>query len=159
MLDIIYVCADNSIIWNFFKCLYLFLRQSETAWTGEGQRRRHRIWSRLQALSCQHRVRGRARTHKLRDYDLSRSWMLNWLSHPGTPNVFLNLLFLRKRECEQGRSRGRRGQRIQSRLCADSREPMWGFEFMNGEMTWAKVRCSTSWATQVPLNVEILTCK
>ena len=47
------------------------------------------IWllnpSRLQPPSGQHRARRRARTHKLRDHDLSRSQTLNQLSHPGTP--------------------------------------------------------------------------
>ena len=28
-----------------------------------------------------------AQTHKLRDHDLSQSWMLNRLSHPGAPNL------------------------------------------------------------------------
>ena len=48
-------------------------------------RRRPRIWSRLQALSCQHRARRGAQTHRLWDHDLSRSRTLNWLSHPGAP--------------------------------------------------------------------------
>ena len=47
------------------------------------ERGRHRIWSRLLALSCQHGARRGARTHELRDRDLSRSWTLNPLSHPG----------------------------------------------------------------------------
>ena len=51
----------------------------------ERERGRHRNWSRLQALSCQHRAGCRARTHEPRDHDLSRSQMLNWLSHPGAP--------------------------------------------------------------------------
>ena len=54
---------------------------------GEGQRERgrHRIWSRLQVPSCQHRARCRARTHTLWDHDLSRSRIPNRLSHPGAP--------------------------------------------------------------------------
>ena len=44
-----------------------------------------RTWNRLQALSCQHRAPGRAWTQEPRDHDLSRSWMLNRLSHPGAP--------------------------------------------------------------------------
>ena len=36
-------------------------------------------------LSCQHRAWRRAWTHKPRDHDLSRSWTLNRLSHPGAP--------------------------------------------------------------------------
>ena len=37
-------------------------------------------------------------------------------------------LFLRERDCEQGRGRKRGRQRIQSRLCTDSREPDLGLE-------------------------------
>ena len=49
------------------------------------ERGRRRIWSRLQALSCQHRAWHGAGTHEPRDHDLSWSWTLNWLSHPGPP--------------------------------------------------------------------------
>ena len=39
-------------------------------------------------LSCQHRAQRGARTHKLRDHDLSQSQMPKD-SHPGTPkNIF-----------------------------------------------------------------------
>ena len=66
---------------------YLFLRQRETEHEqGRGRERgRHRIWSRLQAPSCQHRDRHGARTHRPWDHDLSRSRTLNRLSHPGAP--------------------------------------------------------------------------
>ena len=48
---------------------------------GRGRKRgRHRIQSRLQALSCQHRARHRAWTHKPWDHDLSWSRTLNRLS-------------------------------------------------------------------------------
>ena len=50
---------------------------------------RHRIWNRLQALSCQHRARHGAQTHGRWDHDLSRSQTLNWPSHPGVPVVFI----------------------------------------------------------------------
>ena len=45
--------------------VYLFLRQRETEheWGRVRERGRHRIRSRLQALSCQHRARRRAQTH------------------------------------------------------------------------------------------------
>ena len=46
---------------------------------------RQRIWSRLQALSCQCRAWCRAWTHELWDHDMSWSWTLNQLSHPGAP--------------------------------------------------------------------------
>ena len=75
-------------LFSFFN-VYLFLRQRERdrVRAGEGQRERggHRIWSRLQALSCQHRAWHRAQTHEPWDHDLSWSWTLNQLSHPGTP--------------------------------------------------------------------------
>ena len=45
-------------------------------------------------------------------------------------------------------------QRIQSRLCIDSREPDTGLQPMNYEiMTWAKVGRSNDWATQAPLQL------
>ena len=72
----------------FFKnvrCFYLFLRQRETEHE-QGrvrERGRHRIRSRLQALSCQHRAWCGAQTHGLWDHDLSGSRTLNRLSHPG----------------------------------------------------------------------------
>ena len=51
------------------------------------ERGRHGIWNRLQALSCQHRARRGAWTHRPRDHDLSRSRTPNRLSHPGTPGT------------------------------------------------------------------------
>ena len=55
---------------------------------GEGQRGgRHRIQSRLQALSHQHRAICGAGTHEWRDGDLSWSRTLNWLSHSGAPTL------------------------------------------------------------------------
>ena len=72
----------------YFFNVYLFLRHRETEHEqGRGRERgRHRIRSRLQALSCQHRARRGARTHRPWDHDLSRSWTLNRLSHPGAPS-------------------------------------------------------------------------
>ena len=40
-----------------------------------------------QALCWQQRTQCRAWTHEMWDHDLSWSWMLNWLSHPGAPRV------------------------------------------------------------------------
>ena len=48
-------------------------------------RGRHRIRSRLQAPSCQHRVWRGAQTLGPRDRDLRPGRMLNWLSRPGAP--------------------------------------------------------------------------
>ena len=43
------------------------------------------------------------------------------------------------------------GEKIQSGLCADSREPNLELELTNHKiMTWAKVCHSTGWATQAP---------
>ena len=60
-------------------------RETECEWERGRERGRHRIWSRLQALSCQHRAWCGARTPKLWDHDLSQGQMLNRLSHPGAP--------------------------------------------------------------------------
>ena len=82
----------------FFFNVYLFLRQRETQHEqGRGRERgKHRIWSRLQALSCQHRARRGARAHGWQDRDLSRSWPLNRLSHPGTPRARLSMRAMTK---------------------------------------------------------------
>ena len=64
----------------FFKFIHLlFLREREREHKQERGRERdtHRIWSRLQALSYQHRAQGRARTHEPWDQDLSQSQTLN----------------------------------------------------------------------------------
>ena len=49
------------------------------------ERDTHTIWSRLQALSSQHRARCGARTLEPWDHDLSQSQWLHRLSHPDTP--------------------------------------------------------------------------
>ena len=80
---------------KFFLNIYLFLRDKERRSTSGGgaetERETHRIRSRLQALSCQHRAWCGAWTHEPWDHDLSQSWTLNWLSHPGIPWVVLLL--------------------------------------------------------------------
>ena len=71
---------------NFFNVFLKFISERERQGQGaERERGRHRIQSRLQALSCQPRVRRGAETHEPWDHDLSPSWPLNWLSHPGAP--------------------------------------------------------------------------
>ena len=77
---ILYLKSKTRGCWlaQLAKCLTLFLsfflvfiyfwereRKRASTRVGEGQRERgrHRIWSRLQALSCQHRARGGAWTH------------------------------------------------------------------------------------------------
>ena len=75
----------------FLLFIYIWEREREgereRSMSGGGaERRRHRIWSRLLALSCQHRIWCKAQIHKQRDHDLSQSQMLNWLSHSSTPD-------------------------------------------------------------------------
>ena len=75
----------------------------------------------------------------------------SFLICPPLLNVYLLIYF--GRECEWGKGRERQGQRIWSRLCADSREPDAGLKVMNCEIiTWAEVRHSSNWATQAPLS-------
>ena len=73
----------------FFFNVYLFLRQRETEHERGRvrERGRHRLWSRLQHPSCQHGVWCGAQTHKPWYHDLSWSWSLNRLSHPGAPEL------------------------------------------------------------------------
>ena len=85
---------------SFFN-VYFFLRDRDRdrPWAGERQKGRHRIWNRLQALSCHHRAQRGARTHGPR-YDLSQSQMLSSYSsdttwpHGGNSSPFA---FLRPR--------------------------------------------------------------
>ena len=67
--------------------MFIHFSETETGckWGRGRERGKHRIWSGLQALSCQHRALCRAQTHKPRDHDLSWSQMLDRLSHPGAP--------------------------------------------------------------------------
>ena len=70
----------------------LILRERQSVSKGGGREKgRHRIQSRLQALSCQHRARHGAPTHRPWDHDLSRSLRLTQLSHPGAPIFSHNL--------------------------------------------------------------------
>ena len=148
---------------------YLREREQERArafkW-GEAEREGDRIRSKLQALSCQNRAPHGTQTHKLWDHDLSWSWTLNRQSHPGTPplakHLKICLMFIyfwenkrdRETEHEQGRGREREGDtesEAGSRLWAVSPELDTGLEPTDCEiMTWAKVRCLTNWASQVP---------
>ena len=68
-----------------FICVWERERQTECEQGRGRERGRHRIQSRLQPLSCQHRARRRAWTHEPWDHDLSWSQTLNQLSHPGAP--------------------------------------------------------------------------
>ena len=73
--------------------IYFWDRERQSMNEEGSERGRHRIWSRLRALSCQHRAQHGARTHEVWDIDLSQSRMLNWQSHPGAPNIIISLKF------------------------------------------------------------------
>ena len=72
---------DEQLSISFFCNVYLFLRErererereSEHKWGRVRERGRHRMQSRLQAPSCQHRAWCGAWTHELQDHDLSPS--------------------------------------------------------------------------------------
>ena len=76
------------IFFNILMFIYFWERERQTqSEQGRGRERgRHRIRSGLQGLSYQHRVQHRAPTHQPWDYDLSQSWMLKRMSHPGAPS-------------------------------------------------------------------------
>ena len=112
---------------------------------GKGRERgRHRIRSRLQALSCQHRARCGAQTHGPRDHDLSRSWTLNWLSHPGAPvNLFFLMFIYFWQRQRQSVSRGGAEREGDTESKAASR--LWAVSCQHRAMsceimTWAEVR-------------------
>ena len=73
-------------------------RQSVRGGGAERERGRHRIWSRLQALSCQQRAQCRARTHRPRDHHLSQSRTLNWATQAPLFNFFLTFIYFWERE-------------------------------------------------------------
>ena len=75
---------------SMFLMFYFWERKTEREQGMDRERGRHRIWSRLQGLSYQHRAWRGAWTHELWDQDLSWSRTLNRLNHPGTPiSIFL----------------------------------------------------------------------
>ena len=55
--------GDSSPLQSFL--MFIFERETEGEWEWGRERGRHRIGSRLQAPSCQHRARRGARTHGL----------------------------------------------------------------------------------------------
>ena len=69
-------------------CIHFWERERQHEQGRGGERGRHRIRSRLQALSCQHRVQCGAWMHEPWDRDLSQSQRLNQLIHPGAQNLF-----------------------------------------------------------------------
>ena len=90
-------CSTSSLVFsaihvrlNFFFLMFIYFwnRETEHEWGRGRERGRHRIKSRLQALSCQHRAQRGARTHKPWDHDLSWSRTVNRLSHPDALLLF-----------------------------------------------------------------------
>ena len=77
LLLIFLICMSVSY---FFIFMFILERWTEHEWGRGRERGRHRIWSRLQALSFQHRPQCGARTDELWDRDLSWSQVLNRLS-------------------------------------------------------------------------------
>ena len=74
-------------------------------------------------------------------------------------SLFKNVLFIFERERVRKRGRGveREGTEDRNRLCTVSSEPNVGLELSNCEITtWAEVKHSTNWATQVPCNLVFL---
>ena len=62
-LKMVSLIQDISELWIFFN-VYLSLRERETELKQKGaERETHRIWSKLQALSCQHRAWRGAQIH------------------------------------------------------------------------------------------------
>ena len=115
--------------------MYLFLEtETECEWGRGREKESHRIWSRLQVPSCQHRAPCGARTHEPWDHDMSRSRMLNRWSHPGALVIYF------ERECK-GRRAERGRERIPGRLHTVSTEPHTGLKLTNCEiMTWAEIK-------------------
>ena len=85
-------CQNKKKLIIYFFNVLMFIFEGETEHEqGRGRERgRHRIQSRLQALSLQHRARHGAWTHRPWDHDLSWSWTLlktDWVSH--APQVWI----------------------------------------------------------------------
>ena len=72
--------STTSLLKIFLIVLFSFWERDSMS-SGGAERGRHRIRSKLQDPSSQHRPWHGARIHEPRDYDLSRNRMLNQLSH------------------------------------------------------------------------------
>ena len=71
----------------FLMPIYFWERETELKWRRGRESGRYRIWSRLQALSCQHRAWCGAWTQEPSDHDLSWSQALNQQSHTGATST------------------------------------------------------------------------
>ena len=89
-LDRLRNCGNVDLFSLNFFLMFIYFWDREREQERGRERRKHKIWSRLQALSCQLRVQNGAQIYELRDHDLSQSQTLNQLSHLGTPKyIFL----------------------------------------------------------------------
>ena len=91
--------VDFIYLWYYiyiFLTFIHFLIETECEWGRGREQGRHRIRSELQALNWQHRAWHGAQTQGPRDHDMSRSWPLNRLSHPGAPmsTIFLKMVLV-----------------------------------------------------------------
>ena len=134
--------------------MLIFERESERV-HGRGRGRgTYRIWSKLQALSCQHSPMWGSNPWAMRLWPELKLDIYQ-LSHPGTPNFFY-CLFLREKERQSAsrreeRTEGDTESEAGSRIWAVSTEPDAGLELTDREiMTWAEVWRLTDWATQAP---------
>ena len=122
--------------------VHLFLRERgremECKWGRGRETGRHRIRSRLQALSCQDRVQCRAWTHEPRDHDLSWSRTLNCLSHPGAPCMISSI-----RHCGKGKSIGTKIRLVVARAGGDKRG--LAAKAHRGLLGWQKWSTSQMW--------------
>ena len=98
---LIWISLIVSFIFYFFTFIYFWEIERDRAQVEEGQRgrRRHRIQSKLQALSCQHRARRGAGTHELWGHDLSWRQTLNPTEPPRCPYLFISWCILRLFPC------------------------------------------------------------
>ena len=83
-----------SAILSFFKSVYFFLRETECEWGRDRERDTHRIWSRLQAPTCQHRALYGAQTHGLEIMTWAKDgYPTNWAPQVPPP-LFLHISLL-----------------------------------------------------------------
>ena len=156
--------------------MFLHFWETECEQRRGRERGRHRIRSRLQAPSCQHRARRGARPTNgeiMTWADVGR--LTDWATQVPPMflfafcfvlgffvlflfffKFFLTFIYFWDRERDrawtgEGQREGYTESETGSRLWAVSTEPDVGLELTDREiMTWAEVGCLTDWATQVP---------
>ena len=79
----------TTILKKFFNVLFIFERERQCMSRGGPEREGDTESEAGPRLSCHHIAWRGARTHELWEYDLSWCWMLNQVSHPGTPTFLL----------------------------------------------------------------------